>query len=695
MILYDKEKMNDVSVVGGKGLGLAKLVCYGCNVPDFFVIAAGTVLDDDFAVELQAFAAKLHCDIFSVRSSGVQEDAAENSFAGQFLTLLNVAKADLYDAVKKVADSARTNRAERYSEHFSTSSAQMAIVVQKQIVGKKSGVLFTRSLSSPDELLIESVEGAGEQLVGGAVTPVKKIVKKGDPVICESYETELIGEALRLEKAEGALDIEWTFADKLYFLQMRPLTVVGDVLPRIPERNWNLYVYRDFCVLAHSVQCRATERDLQERVFGFSVPIREGLLVNGREFYSDENDEAANSIWSSLDKDDFFDGYIKDIKTLVRRTDRHVNDLKNKCFKAYSLKRLFSSYTKEMNAYIQSYVPLMMRPDDYLLAEIQKHVWEFSAETADILTPVWRKSYYSAQKEDFLRAKISDEKKVYLEKYEWTLSPLGKTVVHLTDEDMEKRLGRISVAQAEDMLEKIKKSKAQKKRRFCAYIENYSDNPEMSRLLRLISEFIFLRTYTAESSDRLFYYIRQKILTEISQRLQIPLEEILCMTYQEVAQLSNGQRISKSTIAKRKSGELITFFDGENSAYYGGTVGALLKDLLPQNDGKGDGLCGDVACSGEVRGRVKIVGNFEQTDKVEEGDIVVTSMTTPEIVSALEKAAGIITDEGGVTCHAAIIAREYGIPCLVGTKCATLTLSDGDNVYLDCIHGNVTLLSDE
>ena len=62
-------------------------------------------------------------------------------------------------------------------------------------------------------------------------------------------------------------------------------------------------------------------------------------------------------------------------------------------------------------------------------------------------------------------------------------------------------------------------------------------------------------------------------------------------------------------------------------------------------------------------------------------------MTTPEISLAIDKASGIITDEGGITCHAAIVAREWGIPCLIGTRKATSVLKDGMTVRLDCING--------
>lgn len=690
MILYDKKKMNDVSTVGGKAVGLAKLIAYGCPVPDFFVITAGTVINDEFAAELQIFAANLHSDTFSVRSSNVREDGALNSFAGQFLTVLNAKRENLFAAVKQVAQSAHEQKASEYAKHFETHPSEMAIIVQEQINGTRSGVMFTQSPTSADEILIESVEGAGEALVSGTVTPRKIIVKKSEMRKDGSFHSQLARAAVKIEQCEGLpLDIEWTVADKLYFLQMRPITVLGDCLPSIPDRSWNLYVYRDFCLLAHSVQIRASESDMQESLFGFSIPIYEGLLVNGREFYSDENDDLTIKKWASLEIGDFFREFITAIKKYVERTNRRATALKNTYFKDYETKDLFIAYCKAMDAYIESYVPLMMRPDDYLLYKFKSIAGEFSNELADILTPIWERTAYSTEKEDILRTKLSGNIDEYINKYEWINNPLGKRTVYLTKQDVEKRLDRLTVKQAEKSLKELINNRVQKKLRFDKYIKE-TDNEQLQHIMQLISEFIYLRTYTTENSDRLFYYIREKLIFEIADRMNIARDEILYMSYREIADLEYGKRIDKLTFAKRRSGELITFFGGVNKAYYGNTVNAILKKLQPHEKTDGNAiLMGDIACAGEVRGLVKIVRNFSEAGKVDDGDIVVTSMTTPEIVSALEKAGGIITDEGGITCHAAIIAREYGIPCLVGTKCATSVLSDGMNVFLDCLNGKV------
>jgi phosphohistidine swiveling domain-containing protein len=100
-----------------------------------------------------------------------------------------------------------------------------------------------------------------------------------------------------------------------------------------------------------------------------------------------------------------------------------------------------------------------------------------------------------------------------------------------------------------------------------------------------------------------------------------------------------------------------------------------------------DELRGDSACGGVVIGKVKVLKNSDEISKVDKGDILVTTMTTPDFVPAMRKAAAIITDEGGITCHAAIVSREFGIPCIINTKSATRLLKDGEMVEVDANTG--------
>mgnify|MGYP001562085147 CR=1 FL=1 len=75
------------------------------------------------------------------------------------------------------------------------------------------------------------------------------------------------------------------------------------------------------------------------------------------------------------------------------------------------------------------------------------------------------------------------------------------------------------------------------------------------------------------------------------------------------------------------------------------------------------------------------------------GDILVTFMPAPSHISAMEKAAAFVTDEGGITCHAAIVAREMKKPCIIGTKIATKVLKDGDMVEVDANKGIVKIIN--
>lgn len=92
---------------------------------------------------------------------------------------------------------------------------------------------------------------------------------------------------------------------------------------------------------------------------------------------------------------------------------------------------------------------------------------------------------------------------------------------------------------------------------------------------------------------------------------------------------------------------------------------------------------------GLVRGRVRVAPNVFTLGKVKKGDILVTVVTHPDYLPAMRRARAIVTDEGGLISHAAIVCRELGIPCIVGTKIATKVLKDDDLVEVDAQKGTV------
>jgi phosphohistidine swiveling domain-containing protein len=101
------------------------------------------------------------------------------------------------------------------------------------------------------------------------------------------------------------------------------------------------------------------------------------------------------------------------------------------------------------------------------------------------------------------------------------------------------------------------------------------------------------------------------------------------------------------------------------------------------------GMTAQLGC---VKGIAKVVLSVKEVSKVQKGDILVTYMTSPDFLQAMKKASAFVTNEGGLTCHAAIIARELKTPCIIGTKIATKVIKDGDLIEVDANHGIVKIL---
>ena len=118
----------------------------------------------------------------------------------------------------------------------------------------------------------------------------------------------------------------------------------------------------------------------------------------------------------------------------------------------------------------------------------------------------------------------------------------------------------------------------------------------------------------------------------------------------------------------------------------------IYKFYYEVKDTNVDIIKGSIACKGNISGIVRIVIGKNDFERFKKGEILVTSMTTPDYVTLMKKAGAIVTDEGGLSCHAAIIARELNKPCIIGTRVATKVLHDGDLVEVDANKGLVKIL---
>ncbi len=145
---------------------------------------------------------------------------------------------------------------------------------------------------------------------------------------------------------------------------------------------------------------------------------------------------------------------------------------------------------------------------------------------------------------------------------------------------------------------------------------------------------------------------------------------------------------SREQLELRKHGWMLKVIDGERTFISGYPAHAEYAGLIETKANTSE-VRGVVASPGKASGTVVIVAAKDDFSKITEGCIIITHMTTPEYIPYLNKVAAIVTDEGGSTCHAAIISRELKIPCVVGTTNATDIFKDGDMVEVDATHGIV------
>jgi len=219
-------------------------------------------------------------------------------------------------------------------------------------------------------------------------------------------------------------------------------------------------------------------------------------------------------------------------------------------------------------------------------------------------------------------------------------------------------------------------------------IKELNIDEKHQRLFELAKETVFLKCFR---KDCLFFgmYCAESLAKEIAKRLDFELKYFRYLLFEEIEQaLEKGYDFKE--IAKKRYENSLYLTDKEGyKVLYDDKIKEILEDLEEQKVEEVDEIKGQCACSGSAKGRVKIVNLREDISKMEQGDILVSVSTNPDLVTAMQKAAAIVTDMGGITSHAAIVAREMNTPCVIGTKIATKAFRDGDLVEVDAEKGVV------
>ncbi|RLF93261.1 hypothetical protein DRN50_07530 [Thermococci archaeon] len=285
----------------------------------------------------------------------------------------------------------------------------------------------------------------------------------------------------------------------------------------------------------------------------------------------------------------------------------------------------------------------------------------------------------------------------HLKKYAWIPTDFGFGKPWSMG-DVKKRFNKFlqfSVPELEKRLRKIENHTQEIREKKNELIRSLNLPEDVQKIIELVEVMGFVRLYRRYNWAQVFYYATP-LLEEMGKRLKLRRIDLLFCMYEEIRDaLLHQKRIDKSMIATRKKKYTI-HFTSEKVIYY---VSPSADEFLgsqqfyePEEKIERKSIEGTVACRGKVRGIAKIVLNLSDMKKVREGEILVAHETTPDFLPVMEKASAFVTDEGGLSCHAAIVAREMGRPCIVGTKIATKVLKDGDFIEVDAVNGIIKII---
>jgi phosphoenolpyruvate synthase/pyruvate phosphate dikinase len=607
-----------------------------------------------------------------------------------------------------------------------------------------------------NQLIIEAGFGLGESIVSGQVTPDSYVVEKSprrildvnastqnrglyraasggnewrdieeprasSQVLTGEQILELSEIILNIEKHYGfPCDIEWAYeAGKFYIVQSRPITTLSEktdeskkksepdiasakydfVSPELRGFNPDDYNFvglwkNDLFATCFWEDCFVPEiiKDLGLKSTGPTVIN----LAGGNFFYlKSEWKSMDDQVGAKIDSMDtaffdqmikvsdkvFADGvksgeYLRDKKPTVENFRKFVDTAKRINY----LWLLGATYFVETaEAKLQDIVVKESFPAEHVLEIIPKVITPLyyrHKDLVDLHKEIGGRAFSEVQKDKKLKAKLQEE----VDKYPW-VEVFNFVGAPMTPE------------------------------RLYEQIEHMEDTPDPKPYVPkkpLSKEFLFRAKcmhdcgYVKQAGAEYFSIFSERVLpflNAVAKEIKVTYPEFMRLSTGEVDKALQGE-ISSAELKKRadfrKDKNDWMFFSNDN----GGAVLCeepsdikKLKDvMIPKADKSAKEIKGQVGNPGKYIGPARIIMNTHDFHKMKPGDVLVSTMTTPDFVILMQKSGAIVTDIGGLLCHAAIVSREIGTPCVIGTRFATQVLKDGDIVEVDADKGVVRIL---
>lgn len=307
-----------------------------------------------------------------------------------------------------------------------------------------------------------------------------------------------------------------------------------------------------------------------------------------------------------------------------------------------------------------------------------------TAPTKNIQMEKQRLELLKYKAEGKLRKKLG----MHLKKYQW----LG--VYSLLDKPLTKKYFLDQIIDVRDPKKTLltEKNKLETKQgNFKEALEKVKKYPGLLMIAKLLNEYAWFRTERVDVWREILF-LTQAFYRELEKRMGLKKGQGPHLSYEEIIDFLKNRKVPK--IKEINAGELIYLKNGRLRIVRNkDEIEKIIKrELKPINTSQIKEIKGVVASKGRARGKVRIVMAPDDCMKIKRGEILVSNMTHPDYIMGMKKASAIVTDEGGISCHAAIVSREFGIPCVIGTKIATKVLKDGDLVEVDANKGIVKII---
>ena len=617
-----------------------------------------------------------------VRSSAPEEDTASSSFAGLHESYVNVrGMNEIVEHVLKVWASLWSDAALLYRQEIGldVEKSSMAVVVQEIIVGDRSGVTFSENPNDANQGIIESVYGLNQGLVDGAVEPDRWIMdRKNRKVISHSPAKrkhwiipsengvklsdlpEAISKEPPLKTAEAhkvfdlALnaenffnapqDVEWTFKkNDLYVLQSRPITTLSSQAPK-DNRSWYLSLHRSFENL----------KVLRENIEQNLIP---GMI------------SAADQM-SAIDLMALSD-------TELAEEIKHRWEINHKWVNVYWEE--FIPFAHGVRLFGQVYNDAMHPEDPYefvdLLTRTEMASLERNRMLEDLAERIRMDHVLTTQLESKDFSKLDADFLAQIELFIETYGDLTCSVTGATQCEQDAQpLFNILLQMAAHQSVSTNKRKSQRtddlKEKFLSRFEG-EQKSESAELLDLART-----SYQLRDDDNIYLgRIESQVLAAI----------------QEARQRIDNQKVRAQT--GRPSTALVDVLadlDHRSAALSPyETKSGQPFEIKPRQ------LIGQPAGPGIAKGTARVVQQHSDLSAFKYGDVLVCDSVDPNMTFVIPLASAVVERRGGMLIHGAIIAREYGLPCVTGIPDATAIIKTGDQMTVDGYLGIVTIGSSD